>query len=146
MSDSRERQTSELLALLDGELTEPIAIDALLARPGARAELAELTRIRRSLSGIPDIIPDAAVWERIQQMHSELNEPDVLIPMRNLASVWNELFIEEQCRLAQLLIERVIIADGGLEIFWHDQGWPALIRELQPGTLAAELQAAEDAP
>ena len=86
-----------------------------------------------------------AVWERIQQTHSELTEPDVLIPMRNLARVWDELFIEEQCRLAQLLIERVIIADGGLEIFWRDQGWPALVNELRPGTLGAELQAVEDA-
>lgn len=85
------------------------------------------------------------VWESIQQTHPELTEPDVLIPMRNLARVWNELFIEEQCRLAQLLIERVVVADGGLEIFWRDQGWPALVNELQPGTLGAELQAAEDA-
>jgi len=29
----------------------------------------------------------------------------------------------ELCRLAQLLIERVVIADGGLEIIWHDHGW-----------------------
>lgn len=87
-----------------------------------------------------------AVWERIQQTHTEFTEPEVLIPMRNLASLWHELFIEEQCRLVQLLIERVIIADGGLEIFWRDQGWSALIRELQPGTLGAELQALEDTP
>ena len=28
--------------------------------------------------------------------------------------------------LAQLLIERVVIADGGLEIIWRDQGWQEL--------------------
>jgi len=32
-------------------------------------------------------------------------------------------FERELCRLAQLLIERVVIADGGLEIIWHDHGW-----------------------
>ena len=42
--------------------------------------------------------------------------------MRNLANLWRELFLAEQCRLAQLLIERVVIADGGLEIIWRDQG------------------------
>jgi hypothetical protein len=43
-------------------------------------------------------------------------------------------------RLAQLLIERVVIADGGLEIIWRDQGWQELAGELLPGTIGAELQ------
>jgi hypothetical protein len=60
--------------------------------------------------------------------------------MRNLASLWRELFPVEQCRLAQLLIERVVIADGGLEIIWRDQGWQELAGELLPGTIGAELQ------
>ena len=52
----------------------------------------------------------------------DLTEPQVVLPMRNLASLWRELFPVEQCRLAHLLIERVVIADGGLEIIWRDQG------------------------
>lgn len=51
----------------------------------------------------------------------------------------------EQCRLAQLLIERVVIADGGLEIVWRDQGWQELAGELMPGTIGAELQELEEA-
>jgi len=46
--------------------------------------------------------------------------------MRRLATIWQQLFPVEQCRLAQLLIERVVIADGGLEIVWRDQGWQEL--------------------
>ncbi|HRN77401.1 hypothetical protein [Ottowia sp.] len=42
--------------------------------------------------------------------------------------------------LAQLLIERVVIADGGLEIIWRDQGWQELAGELVPDTIGAELQ------
>ena len=42
--------------------------------------------------------------------------------MRRLATMWQQLFPVEQCRLAQLLIEPVVIADGGLEIVWRDQG------------------------
>lgn len=49
-----------------------------------------------------------------------------------------------QCRLAQLLIERVVIADGGLEIIWRDQGWQELAGELMPGTIGAELQEMEE--
>ena len=44
------------------------------------------------------------------------------------------------CRLARLLIERVVMADGGLEIIWRDLGWPALSAELPPGSIGAELQ------
>ncbi len=51
-----------------------------------------------------------------------------------------ELDPAEQCRLAQLLIERVVIADGGLEIIWRDLGWQKLAGELLPGTIGAKLQ------
>ena len=34
----------------------------------------------------------------------------------------------------------VVIADGGLEIIWRDQGWQELAGELMPGTIGAELQ------
>ena len=39
----------------------------------------------------------------------------------------------------KLLIERVVIADGGLEIIWRDQGWQELAGELLPGTIGAEI-------
>lgn len=72
----------------------------------------------------------------MQRIRPDLTKPQVVLPMRNLASLWLELFPAEQCRLAQLLIERVEIADGGLEIIWRDQG----VGELLPGTIGAELQ------
>ena len=64
----------------------------------------------------------------------------MVLPKRNLAGLWHQLFPAEQCRLAQLLIERVAIADGGLEIIWRDHGWQELAGELLPGTIGAELQ------
>ncbi|MDP2064584.1 MAG: hypothetical protein Q8K38_01250 [Burkholderiaceae bacterium] len=66
------------------------------------------------------------------------------MPMRRLATMWQQLFPVEQCRLAQLLIEPVVIADGGLEIVWRDQGWQELAGELLPGTIGAELQEMEE--
>jgi site-specific DNA recombinase len=33
-----------------------------------------------------------------------------------------------------------VIADGGLEIIWRDQGWQELAGELMPGTIGAELR------
>jgi len=81
-----------------------------------------------------------AVWDRIRELRPEMTEPQVVLPMRQLSTVWQQLFPAEQCRLAQLLIERVVIADGGLEIIWRDHGWQALAAELMPGTIGAELQ------
>jgi site-specific DNA recombinase len=85
-----------------------------------------------------------SVWDRIRETHPEMSEAEVVLPMRQLATMWPQLFPAEQCRLAQLLIERVVIADGGLEVFWRDQGWPELAAELAPGTIGAELQELEE--
>ncbi|MGC5804413.1 recombinase family protein [Ralstonia pseudosolanacearum] len=81
-----------------------------------------------------------AVWDHVRATQPNLSEPEVVLPMRRLATVWQQLFPVEQCRLAQLLIERVVIADGGLEIVWRDAGWAELAGELMPGTIGAELQ------
>ncbi|MGA4269711.1 recombinase family protein, partial [Ralstonia nicotianae] len=80
-----------------------------------------------------------AVWDHVRATQPNLSEPEVVLPMRRLATVWQQLFPVEQCRLAQLLIERVVIADGGLEIVWRDAGWAELAGELMPGTIGAEL-------
>jgi hypothetical protein len=86
-----------------------------------------------------------SVWDRVQAIRPDLTEPEVVLPMRNLATLWRELYPAEQCRLAQLLIERVVISDSGLEIVWRDQGWQQLATELAPGTIGAELQELEAA-
>jgi len=56
-----------------------------------------------------------------------------------LATMWPQLFPAEQCRLVQLLIERVVLGDTGMEIIWRDSGWQELACELIPGTIGAEL-------
>ncbi len=66
------------------------------------------------------------MWDRVRAMRPVLSEPEVVLPMGRLATMWLQLCPVEQCRLAQLLIERVVIADGGLEIVWRDQGCQGL--------------------
>ena len=105
--------------------------------PAAPIEELVTQQIVAALSA-PHIVQ--SVWDRMQHIRPDLSEPQVVLPMRNLASLWRELFPAEQCRLAQLLIERVVIADGGLEIIWRDQGWQELAGELLPGTIGAELE------
>ncbi len=84
-----------------------------------------------------------AVWDRVRESAIDLDEARVVMPMRQLAVVWPSLFPAEQRRLAQLLIERVLIDDDGLEILWRDAGWVELIDELRPGSIGAELAEVE---
>lgn len=85
--------------------------------PAASIEELVTQQIVAALSA-PHIVQ--SVWDRMQHTRTDLTEPQVVLPMRNLASLWRELFPAEQCRLAQLPIEQVVIVDGGLEIIWHD--------------------------
>ncbi|MDR1423364.1 MAG: recombinase family protein [Azoarcus sp.] len=83
------------------------------------------------------------VVDRMRVLRPDLDEPQVVLPMRNLAAMWRTLYPAEQGRLAQLLIERVVLGDGGLEIVWRDLGWRELAASLLPGTVGAELQELE---
>lgn len=112
------------------------------ALPAAAVEELVTQQIIAALSA-PHLVQ--AVWDRIREPHPGLTEPEVVLPMRNLAGLWHQLFPAEQCRLARLLIERVVMADGGLEIIWRDLGWQALSAELRPGSIGAELQELESA-
>lgn len=105
--------------------------------PAAPIEELVTQQIVAALSA-PHIVQ--SVWDQIRTTRPDLSEPEVVLPMRNLAGLWQQLFPAEQCRLAQLLIDRVVIADGGLEIIWRAQGWQDLAGELLPGTIGAELQ------
>jgi len=87
-----------------------------------------------------------AVVDRLAVTRPDLEEPKVvlLMKMEQLAEVWKALFPAEQHRLAQLLIERVVMGADGMEIVWRDIGWQELAAELLPGTIGAELQELEE--
>lgn len=80
-----------------------------------------------------------AVWEAAKKLCPTITEPEVVVPLRRMATVWSQLFPEERHRIVQMLIERVVLRDDGIEILWHEAGWPTLAGELIPGTLGAEL-------
>ena len=80
-----------------------------------------------------------AVWDCVQSLHPDLPEPEVVLQLRHLGTIWQQLFLIEQCRLVKLLIERVVISENGIEIFWHDNGWKELAVELQANSIGAEL-------
>ena len=109
--------------------------------PAAPIEELVIQQIVAALSA-PHIVQ--SVCDRLQALRPDISEPEVVLLMRRLATMWQQLFPVEQCRLAKLLIERVVVADGGLEIVWRDQGWQELAGELMPGTIGAERQELEE--
>jgi hypothetical protein len=83
------------------------------------------------------------VVDRMHVIRPDLDEPQVVLPMLDLAAMWPTRYPAERRRLAQLLIERVVLGDDGLEIVWRDLGWQKLAMDLLPCTIGAELQELE---
>ncbi|MEY3200906.1 MAG: hypothetical protein RIR70_456 [Pseudomonadota bacterium] len=86
-----------------------------------------------------------AVWDLVRRQAAGVDEPAVVLAMRNLGLLWYELFPAEQRRIVKLLIERVALREDGVDIEWHPMGWSALAGELAPGSIGAELRAMEAA-
>jgi hypothetical protein len=64
--------------------------------------------------------------------------------MSRLGDIWEQLYPNEQHRIAQLMIERVELVPEGLRIRWRELGWKELISEFAPESIGAELVELED--
>lgn len=85
-----------------------------------------------------------AVWEEIQRCEAGIPEPAVVLALRNLGGIWEQMFPVERCRLVQLLIERVQLREDGIDIEWRPLGWSTLVGELVPHSIGAELREMEE--
>lgn len=104
--------------------------------PAEPVEQMVLAQIHAALKS-PDMVQ--SVWDVASEKFPELSEPGVVLPLRQMAQVWEQLFPAERLRIVQLLIERMTLRDEGIEITWRDAGWHALAQEMRPGTIGAEL-------
>jgi hypothetical protein len=109
--------------------------------PAEPIEALVLEQVKSALQ-VPEMIQ--AVWDEVQKLDATVSEPAVVLAMRNLSAVWNELFPEERCRLVRLLIARVQLKDDGIDIEWQPAGWSALMAELAPNSIRAELRELEN--
>ncbi|MDE2149370.1 MAG: recombinase family protein [Gammaproteobacteria bacterium] len=105
--------------------------------PAGQIEALVLEQVKAALQA-PEMIQ--AVWDEVRKLDATVSEPVVVLAMRNLSVVWNEMFPEERCRLVRLLIARVQLRDEGIDIEWHPAGWSALMAELAPNSIGAELR------
>jgi hypothetical protein len=74
----------------------------------------------------------------------EMDEPTVLVAMRQMSTVWESLFPIEQSRIMRLLIERVQLHEDGLNIIWRDDSWQRFCSELKGHPFVVEQHAPEE--
>jgi len=110
--------------------------------PAAEIEDLVLAQVQAALAA-PEVVQ--SVWQRVQAADQGLEEPAVVLALRNLSTLWEQLFPAEQQRIVQLLIERVQLRSDGVDIQWREAGWQALTGELTTGTIGGELCAWEAA-
>ena len=58
----------------------------------------------------------------------DITEADARAALQQLDPLWDELFPAEQARIVALLVERVEIAEGGLDIQFRTDGLAGLVR------------------
>ena len=68
-----------------------------------------------------------------------LDEAPIVLSLRQLGEVWEQLYAAERHRIVNLMIERIDLVNGGLKITWHPLGWRALLPEFAPQTIGAEV-------
>ena len=105
--------------------------------PAAEIERAVLTQVHQVLQA-PEMI--IAVWQAsmASQERAAMDEPSIVVAMRQISAVWEHLFPAEQNRIMRLLIERVQLRDDGMDILWRDDGWPQFRRELERQPFVSE--------
>jgi DNA invertase Pin-like site-specific DNA recombinase len=129
------------VSYLDKRQTAGATLDTSRKNPGplpaAEIESAVLAQVHQMLQA-PEMI--IGVWQAGMAMREreELDEPTVLVAMRQISTVWEHLFPTEQHRIMRLLIERVQLHEDGLDIIWRDDSWQRFRRELERHPLVAE--------
>ncbi len=111
--------------------------------PAAEIERAVLTQVHQVLQA-PEMI--IAVWQvgMASQERAAMDEPSIVVAMRQISAVWEHLFPAEQNRIMRLLIERVQLRDDGMDILWRDDSWPQFRRELERQPFVSEQRESTD--
>ncbi len=112
--------------------------------PALEIEAAVLAQVHKALQQ-PEMI--VGVWQAGMALRErqQMDEPTVLVAMRQMSTVWDNLFPIEQNRIMRLLIERVQLHEDGMDIIWRDDSWQRFCRELERHEFVAEQRAPVDA-
>jgi site-specific DNA recombinase len=98
--------------------------------PAGEIEAAVIDQLR-AVFRQPEIV--AGTWKAARADAGEIIEVDTREALTRLDPLWDELFPAEQARLVSLLVERIDIGAGGLNVRLRVDGLSGLSRELQAG-------------
>lgn len=95
--------------------------------PAAEIEGAVVDQLR-GLLGTPEVI--VGTWRSARREIDGLSEAEVREALEGLDPLWDELFPAEQARVVQLLVERIDVGQGGVDIRLRVDGLARLVHEL----------------
>ena len=95
--------------------------------PAMELERLVLDRVRKILKA-PEMV--ARAIRQVRQFEPEMSEREIIELLNRLDPVWEELFPLEQNRLLQLLVESVVVGNGGVDLQLRVTGLGALVDEL----------------
>lgn len=101
--------------------------------PAGEIEAAVIDQLR-AVFRQPEVV--AGTWRAARSEDHSLTEADACTALQQLDPLWEELFPAEQARIVSLLVERVDIGLGDLDLRLRLDGLGQLARELEPGAVA----------
>jgi len=96
--------------------------------PAGEIEAAMIGQIRHLLT-TPEII--VRTWRASREHDPSVTEGEVRHALTSLDPLWDELFPAEQARIVQLLVERVSVAENGINIALRPDGLSSLLQDLR---------------
>src|SRR6056297_669219 len=112
--------------------------------PAGEIEAAVIDQLR-AVFRQPEIV--AGTWKAVRTHASDITEAHARTALQQLDPLWDELFPAEQARIVTLLVERVDVGTGGLNVRLRMDGLGGLAREMLSGSIgAAALPAGLQSP
>jgi site-specific DNA recombinase len=109
----------------------PGPVSRISAGDVERAVIDQLRTILRS----PEIV--VRTWRKARRTIDNITEAEVRGALEQLDPLWNELFPAEQTRIIQLLVERVDVQEGAVEIQFRIDGLASLVEDFKGDREAA---------
>ena len=111
--------------------------------PAGEIEEAVIAQLRGILRS-PEVVTQ--VWRELgkskDKATSGMDEMQVGVAMNQIDLMWEQLFPLEQCRIVQLLVDRIIVSPNELQVKFHPNGVENLALDVMrnPGRPCAARQ------
>ena len=77
-------------------------------------------------------------WLAAREQDGSIRENAVRLALLDFDPLWGELFLAEQARIVQLLVERVEVGESGISLRLRTEGLTSLVQDLRAGTPARQ--------